>query len=120
MEYVVCFLKGLNVPYDIARRQILSMEPFPSLAKTFAIIQQQERQQASNPFLNAKALVVPQFSSNSTNWKSQSQTNTSQQKGKSKGPYHNPSYSSKNGKTCSFCGKENHTVENLLFQAWVS
>ena len=38
-EYLICFLKGLNDNYNTMRRQILCMDPLPSVAKAFAMVQ---------------------------------------------------------------------------------
>jgi hypothetical protein len=103
-EYVTCFLKGLNEQYDTVRRQILCMEPLPSVAKAYSMIQQQERN-SSIEMQDGK--FVHNVSTNS--WKSniknkcKSMTN----------PCHPPNHNF--GKICSFCGKENHKVETYFF-----
>jgi hypothetical protein len=64
-EYVICFLKGLNDPYDFVRIQIMHSDPLPRIASIFAHIQPQERQDSINPFLDVK----PQPSVAAVNWK---------------------------------------------------
>jgi hypothetical protein len=59
---VIYLLKGLNDPYDTVHRHILSMDPLPTIAKVFALIQQQERQTMTNQFLDVKNASAAQSS----------------------------------------------------------
>ncbi|RZC05906.1 hypothetical protein D0Y65_013792 [Glycine soja] len=43
-EHVICFLKSLGDSYNIAKTQILLMEPLPSIDHVFCLVLQQERQ----------------------------------------------------------------------------
>lgn len=38
LEYVICFLKGLNVSYNAVKTQILMLDPLPSISKAFAMV----------------------------------------------------------------------------------
>ncbi|KAG5071362.1 hypothetical protein JHK86_006573 [Glycine max] len=44
MEYAMQFLMGLNESFSIIKGQILSMDPFPSVTKVFALVVQEEKQ----------------------------------------------------------------------------
>ena len=44
MEYAMQFLMGLNESFSTIRGQILSMDPFPSVTKVFALVVQEEKQ----------------------------------------------------------------------------
>lgn len=46
MEKVHQFLMGLNDQYGIIRSEILNMEPFPSINKTYAFVTKEEKQLA--------------------------------------------------------------------------
>lgn len=41
MEYIICFLKGLNANYSNVRTQILLMDPLPSISKVYSSVSQQ-------------------------------------------------------------------------------
>ncbi|RVW24656.1 hypothetical protein CK203_082196 [Vitis vinifera] len=43
MDHVIKFLIGLNDSYSQVRAQILMMDPIPPIAKTFALVVQEER-----------------------------------------------------------------------------
>jgi hypothetical protein len=103
-EYVICFLKGLTDTYDSVRRQILHSDPLPPIASVFAQIQQQERQESDNPFIDSKA--QPTVLANSS--KGQSSKGSGQAKGKTHSSSRGPSMK---GKICEFCQRENHTVD---------
>lgn len=42
VEYVICFLKGLNDNYSNVKTQILLMDPLPPINRTFALADQQD------------------------------------------------------------------------------
>lgn len=42
VEYVICFLKGLNECYSNVRSTILTMDPLPTINKAYAMVSQQE------------------------------------------------------------------------------
>jgi hypothetical protein len=79
------------------------MEPLPNVAKAFSIVQQQERHRSSDL---GDGKFVQTLSTNT--WKN----NNNQNKGKSK---QNPCRPN-TGKICSFCGKENHSVDTCFFK----
>jgi len=58
MEYVLHFLVGLNEAYSSIRGQILSMDPFPFITKTFSLVIQEENQKdiRSQPKVNLPML----------------------------------------------------------------
>jgi len=59
IEYVICFLKGLNDDYNHVHTQILLMEPLPSINHAFSLIIQEERQSNGNlGYNNASKFVV--------------------------------------------------------------
>jgi len=43
IEYVMCFLKGLNETYNTIKTQVLLMEPLPGINRVFSLVIQQER-----------------------------------------------------------------------------
>jgi len=65
-DYVFQFLMGLNDSYSAIRDQIMLIDPIPTIARVFSIIQQQERQhQLASPSTqhDAMAFVVRRQSS---------------------------------------------------------
>lgn len=42
LEYVICFLEGLNESYSNVRSTILNMDPLPPINKVYAMANQQE------------------------------------------------------------------------------
>lgn len=60
MEYVVCFLKGLNENYNTIKSQILMIEPPPDVSKVFSSILQQERQMFSSSFSDNSNILLAQ------------------------------------------------------------
>jgi hypothetical protein len=79
------------------------MDPLPTVAKAFSIVQQQERNQGN---VVGEGKFVQNIST--TSWKSNNMN-----KGKSKS---NPCKPNNQSKICSFCGKENHSVDNCFFK----
>jgi hypothetical protein len=78
------------------------MEPFPSIAKTFAIVQQELKLNPNGKILSSSAQPIV----SATSWKPGS-TNL----GKGRGKLQNNCGSSSTSKICSFYGKENQTVD---------
>ncbi|XP_022158736.1 uncharacterized protein LOC111025199 [Momordica charantia] len=84
MEYVMCFLMGLNDSFSQIRAQLLLMEPAPSINWAFALIAQEVQQCAiSSPSLaNATAFLArasspahgPHSSSSSSQYKKKEKT----------------------------------------------
>ncbi|XP_058774358.1 uncharacterized protein LOC131648635 [Vicia villosa] len=94
MEYVTCFLKGLNDSYQNIRTQILLLDPLPSISRTYSLIAQQE---ISNPSALASTILSA----------AASQTNNSRAKGKS---------TPKSNMFCTNCHKTNHTIDTCYFK----
>ncbi|XP_019415017.1 PREDICTED: uncharacterized protein LOC109326712 [Lupinus angustifolius] len=126
IEYVICFLKGLNDEYSTSRAQILLMEPLPKINKAFSLLIQQERQLVGMNVINPKVLFnAANNRSQGTQEQEQGQqwrakpsfgrgsNNLSRGRGINKG-YGNTKSSSI--KICSFCGRERHTVETCYFK----
>ncbi|XP_058772848.1 uncharacterized protein LOC131646939 [Vicia villosa] len=88
MEYVTCFLKGLNDNYQNIRMQILLLDPLPSISRVYSLIAQQQ----VAPTNNSTILYA-----NSNN------------KGKGRG-------NTKPSMVCTNCSKTNHTVDTCYFK----
>ncbi|GAU46782.1 hypothetical protein TSUD_351810 [Trifolium subterraneum] len=102
------FLTGLNDNFDMVRSQILLMDPLPPINKVFSMVIQHERQ-----FTPLQAVLDVEDSKVSVN---ASDSRRSQGRGRSgfNSQYNsgfNPQYNNKK-KVCTYCGKENHVVEN--------
>jgi hypothetical protein len=96
LMHVIRFLTGLNDQFDVVKSQILLMEPLPSLNKIFSMVIQHERQGNFPVSEHSKALI------NSAN------SRVSNPKS-SKSGYGSTSSAKR---VCTFCGKDNHTVDN--------
>jgi hypothetical protein len=85
--HTVRFITGLNEDFSTVKSQILLMDPLPPLNKVFSMVLQHERQANLVPNDDSQALI-------------------------------NVAKSGRNSKpgsrVCSFCGKDNHTVENCF------
>nr|KYP44658.1 hypothetical protein KK1_033817 [Cajanus cajan] len=92
------FLRGLNEQYSNVRSHVLLMDPMPAISKIFSYVAQQERQLLGNSFM--------------TNINVESKEKCCYRKhgfppnydGKNKGN------NTKNGKTCTHCGRNGHTI----------
>ncbi|XP_065851381.1 uncharacterized protein [Euphorbia lathyris] len=93
-DYIIRFLRGVNESFASVKSQLLLMDPIPSITKTFNLLVQHERQLhqgASSSFDRIDSTV--NFAK-------------TQNAGQKKQFY------KKNGwPICSYCGKENHTVD---------
>jgi hypothetical protein len=89
--HTIRFLTGLNDNFSTVKSQILLMEPLPPINKVFSMVLQHERQGNFSSLDDSKALV------------------NAARSGKS-----HSSAGSKPSRLCSFCGKDNHTVENCF------
>ncbi|KAK2450734.1 putative mitochondrial protein [Trifolium repens] len=83
--YVIRFLTGLNDNFAMVKSQILLMDPLPPLNKVFSMVLQHERQGKFPRDNDAQALI-----------------NAAK------------AYGSSKPKKCSYCGRDNHTVENCF------
>jgi hypothetical protein len=89
--HTIRFLTGLNDNFSTVKSQILLMEPLPPLNKVFSMVLQHERQSTLPSLNDSKALINAARSSKSSS-----------------------STGSKSNRICSFCGKDNHTIENCF------
>jgi hypothetical protein len=85
--YIIRFLTGLNEQFYVVKSQILLMDPLPPMNKVFSLVLQHEHQMT--PVDDSKVLLNA---------------------AKGKAPY--PSKPS--SRTCTFCGRGNHTVDNCF------
>lgn len=100
LEYVICFLKGLNESYSNVRTQILLMNPLSSINEALALATQQEippHQSVTDLAAFSAGTSTPDKSSNSL------------ERGRGKP-------NSKTPMLCTHCKKTNHTVENCYFK----
>ncbi|GAU45259.1 hypothetical protein TSUD_291430 [Trifolium subterraneum] len=97
LMYVIRFLTGLNEHFDVVKSQILLMDPLPTLNKIFSMVIQHERQGNFTPSEDSQALINA-ANSNSKGYGSKNPKS---------------SYASSSVKrVCTFCGKDNHIVDN--------
>ncbi|PNY05212.1 flavonol sulfotransferase-like protein [Trifolium pratense] len=95
LMYVIRFLTGLNDHFDVVKSQILIMDPLPPLYKIFSMLIQHERQGNFAPSEDSKALI------NAANSKTSGSKNFKSSYG-----------SSSVKRVCTFCGKDNHIIDN--------
>jgi hypothetical protein len=84
---IMRFLTGLNEQFSVVKSQILLMDPLPPMNKVFSLVLQHERQMT--PIDDSKVLLNA---------------------AKGKAPYS----SKPSSRTCTFCGRGNHTVDNCF------
>jgi len=106
LEYVICFLKGLNDLYGTVKTRILLMDPLPSINRVFSLVLQQERQLMGSVVFDNKVLIN---SANPNNWKQDKVIGTGW-KSQGRGRSRNQNY----GKQCSYCHKLNHTADECF------
>jgi hypothetical protein len=87
--HVIRFLTGLNDNFSVVKSQILLMDPLPPMNKVFSLVLQHERQGNHHITEQSKALLNA---------------------ARSKGSFPQRSAT----RVCTFCGKDNHTVENCF------
>lgn len=101
VEYVICFLKGLNDCYSNVRSTILTMDPLPTINKAYAMTSQQETL-PTTPISDSTAFAVAPGSTAGCG---------QQPQGRGSG---------RNGPRqqmlCTHCKKTNHTVDNCYFK----
>ncbi|KAK2451623.1 putative mitochondrial protein [Trifolium repens] len=83
--YIIRFLTGLNDNFSMVKSQILLMDPLPPLNKVFSMVIQHERQGNFPSNDDSKILL------NAAKFKANSKSGT---------------------RVCTFCGRDNHTVDN--------
>ena len=81
-DHIMLFLRGLNDQFNTVRSNVLMMDPLPNIAKVFSYVVQQERQINSNELMGSMSLINA-AGNNSSNSR--------------------PS--------CTYCGKDNHTID---------
>ncbi|XP_045805721.1 uncharacterized protein LOC123898751 [Trifolium pratense] len=87
--YVICFLTGLNEHFSVVKSQILLMDPLPPMTKVVSLVLQHERQSHFSTSDDSRVLL-----------------NAAKSRGSS---------SSRSGnRVCTFCGKDNHIVDNCF------
>ncbi|KAK2371611.1 hypothetical protein QL285_084537 [Trifolium repens] len=86
--HTIRFLTGLNENFTTVKSQILLMDPLPPLNKVFSMVLQHERQSNLPSLDDSKALI------------------NAAKTGKN--------HSGGAKRVCSFCGKDNHTVDNCF------
>ncbi|XP_050897409.1 uncharacterized protein LOC127104260 [Lathyrus oleraceus] len=109
MEYVMCFLKGLNENYNTINSQILMIESLPDVLKVFSSILQHERQISSSSFFDNSNILLAQYQHMTSN-----RFNAKHNKGRGKPSSYTKSPS--NSKVCSLCGKTCHIVDTCYFK----
>jgi hypothetical protein len=85
--HTVRFITGLNDDFSTVKSQILLMDPLPPLNKVFSMVLQHERQAHLVPSDDSQALL------------------NAVKSGRNSKP---------GSRVCSFCGKDNHTVDNCF------
>jgi hypothetical protein len=103
MHYYIPSLTGLNDTFDMVRSQILLMDPLPPINKVFSMVLQHERQFASvNSCLDVEE---PKISVNASY--------SRRPQGRGRGSYGGSiGQNSSMKRYCTYCGKDNHIVEN--------
>ncbi|XP_019425060.1 PREDICTED: uncharacterized protein LOC109333936 [Lupinus angustifolius] len=137
-EYVICFLKGLNDQYGTIKAQILLMEPLPSMNKCFSLVIQQERQMDVTITENQNSAINnintrPHWRNNpskGTNFNPRPSQESNKYTGRGGGSGGNSGFSNRGlatssnrpkpimacNKICTFCGRENNTLETCYFK----
>ncbi|XP_019460137.1 PREDICTED: uncharacterized protein LOC109359897 [Lupinus angustifolius] len=137
-EYVICFLKGLNDQYRTIKAQILLMEPLPSMNKCFSLVIQQERQMDVTIIENQSSAINnintrPHWRNNpsrGTNFNPRPSQESNKYTGRCGGSGGNSGFLNRglatssnrpkpimaSNKICTFCGRENHTLETYYFK----
>jgi hypothetical protein len=85
--YIIRFLTGLNDNFSMVKSQILLMDPLPPLNKVFSMVIQHERQ-GNFPSIDESKILL-----NAAKSKANSKAGT---------------------RVCTYCGKDNHTVDNCF------
>ena len=103
-DYVIQFLKGLNVDFSTVKSQILIMDPLPTLNRVFALVLQHERQirgSSDQGFNDSAVLYAEKGNFNSTYIATGSAQSAKQF----------PNIGSNRRPTCAFCGIYGHSID---------
>jgi hypothetical protein len=95
-DQVIQFLTGLNSEFSVVKTQILLMDPLPTLNKVYSLVVQEESNHKS---LTVAGIDDSPLLANAADARKQSN------RGKGVAPSKN------SNRVCTFCGKNNHTVE---------
>ncbi|GAU41434.1 hypothetical protein TSUD_98300 [Trifolium subterraneum] len=87
--HIIHFLTGLNDNFSVVKSQSLLMDPLPTMNKVFSMVIQHERQ-GNFPLIDESKISI----------------NASK--------FGKPSSSKSSSRGCSYCGKDNHVVENCF------
>ncbi|GAU46985.1 hypothetical protein TSUD_403190 [Trifolium subterraneum] len=87
--HTIRFLTGLNDNFSVVKSQILLMDPLPTMNKVFSMVIQHERQ-GNFPLLDESKISI------------------------NAAKFGKPSSSKSSSRGCSYCGKDNHVVENCF------
>ncbi|XP_019451745.1 PREDICTED: uncharacterized protein LOC109353838 [Lupinus angustifolius] len=115
-DYVICFLNGLNEQYEGVRSQIMLMDPLPTINKAFCLLTQQERH--INSQLGEPMILMN--TSNNENFESDIGRDTRSSRGRGRGRAYQTgrgmgrSLDGRGTKTCTFCHKNGHTVDQCF------
>ncbi|XP_031253465.1 uncharacterized protein LOC116111420 [Pistacia vera] len=74
-EKVHQFLMGLNEKYNVVRSQILNTDPLPSLARSYALVSQEEKQQQIATTRGATIVEAAAFAASKNNLKAVTRSN---------------------------------------------
>jgi len=94
-DQVILFLTGLNDQFNIVKTQVLMLDPLPSINKVYSLVVQEE----SNNLSLASSITEPFSVVNATD--------SRRPQGRGRGYYNG----SRPPRHCTFCGKNNHTME---------
>ncbi|GAU30899.1 hypothetical protein TSUD_381130 [Trifolium subterraneum] len=87
--HTIRFLTGLNDNFSVVKSQILLMDPLPTMNKVFSMVIQHERQ-GNFPLIDESKISI------------------------NAAKFGKPSSSKSSSRGCSYCGKDNHVVENCF------
>jgi hypothetical protein len=102
LVHKIRFLTGLNDSFDMVRSQILLMDPLPPINKVFSMVIQYERK-----FVTSNSGMDLEDSKVSVN-----DSDSRRSQGRGKGGYNGQSNSGSKKRYCTYCGQDNHIVDN--------
>jgi hypothetical protein len=102
LVHKIRFLTGLNDSFDMVRSQILLMDPLPPINKVFSMVIQYERK-----FVTSNSGMDLEDSKVSVN-----DSDSRRSQGRGKGVSNGQFGSGTKKRYCTYCGKDNHIVDN--------